>query len=160
MAQASSPTPAKQVNIIQALNWALDDAMAAHPEVMVFGEEVADPEGGGIMKVTAGLSSKYGDRVRSTPISEMGFIGAAVGAAVAGMRPVAEIMLMNFVSVCMDQIVNHAAKIRFMSGGQTSVPLTIRTATGAGGGFAGQHSDMLEAWLAHTPGLKVAVPSS
>jgi acetoin:2,6-dichlorophenolindophenol oxidoreductase subunit beta len=160
MAQASSPTPAKQINIIQALNWALDDAMAAHPEVMVFGEEVADPEGGGIMKVTAGLSSKYGDRVRSTPISEMGFIGAAVGAAVAGMRPVAEIMLMNFVSVCMDQITNHAAKLRFMSGGQTHVPMVIRTMTGSGFQTGGQHSDFLEAWFCHTPGLKVVMPST
>ena len=111
--------------------------------------------------MTKGLSTKYGDhRVRTTPISEEAIVGAAVGAALAGMRPVAEIMLMNFVTVAMDQIVNHAAKLRFMSGGQTSVPITIRTRTGAGGGTAGQHSDMLEAWFAHVAGMKVVVPSS
>jgi pyruvate dehydrogenase E1 component beta subunit len=134
--------------------------MAQNPDVILFGEEVADPEGGGIMKVTAGLSTKYGDRVRSTPISEMGFIGAAVGAAVAGLRPVAEIMLMNFVAVCMDQITNHAAKLRFMSGGQTHVPMVIRTMTGSGFQTGGQHSDFLEAWFCHTPGLKVVMPSN
>jgi pyruvate dehydrogenase E1 component beta subunit len=149
-----------QVNTIQALNWALDDALARDPRVIVFGEEVADPEGGGILKVTAGLSSKYGERVRSTPISEMGFVGAAVGAAVAGMRPVAEIMLMNFVAVCMDQITNHAAKLRFMSGGQTHVPMVIRTMTGTGFQQGGQHADFLEAWFCHTPGIKVAMPSN
>jgi pyruvate dehydrogenase E1 component beta subunit len=98
--------------------------------------------------------------VRTTPISEQAILGAAVGAALAGMRPVAEIMLMNFVTVAMDQIVNHAAKLRFMSGGQTGVPITIRTRTGAGAGTAGQHSDMLEAWFAHVAGIKVVVPST
>ncbi|HJY19416.1 MAG TPA: transketolase C-terminal domain-containing protein, partial [Xanthobacteraceae bacterium] len=108
-----------------------------------------------------GLSTKYGaHRVRTTPISEQAILGAAVGAALAGMRPVAEIMLMNFVTVAMDQIVNHAAKLRFMSGGQTGVPITIRTRTGAGAGTAGQHSDMLEAWFAHVAGIKVVVPST
>jgi acetoin:2,6-dichlorophenolindophenol oxidoreductase subunit beta len=150
-----------QVNTIQAINWALDDAMAKHANVILFGEEVADPEGGGVVKVTQGLSTKYGpSRVRSTPISEMGFIGTAVGAAIAGMRPVAEIMLMNFVAVCMDQITNHAAKLRFMSGGQTHVPLVIRTMTGTGFQQGGQHSDFLEAWFCHTPGIKVAMPSN
>jgi len=149
-----------QVNTIQALNWALDDAMAADPSVILFGEEMADPEGGGIMKVSAGLSTKYGGRVRSTPISEMAFTGAAVGAAIVGMRPVVEIMLMNFVAVCMDQITNHAAKLRFMSGGQTHVPMVIRTMTGSGFQTGGQHSDFLEAWLCHTPGIKVAMPSN
>jgi acetoin:2,6-dichlorophenolindophenol oxidoreductase subunit beta len=154
-------TDAKQVNTIQAINWALDDAMAKDANVILFGEEVADPEGGGIVKVTQGLSTKYGpNRVRSTPISEMGFIGAAVGAAIAGLRPVAEIMLMNFVAVCMDQITNHAAKLRFMSGGQTHVPLVIRTMTGSGFQQGGQHSDFLEAWFCHTPGIKVVMPSN
>ena len=150
----------EQVNIIQAINWALDDAMAADPNVILFGEEVADPEGGGIMKVTAGLSTKYGQRVRSTPISEMAFTGAAVGAAIVGMRPVVEIMLMNFVAVCMDQITNHAAKLRFMSGGQTHVPMVIRTMTGSGFQTGGQHADFLEAWFCHTPGIKVVMPSN
>jgi acetoin:2,6-dichlorophenolindophenol oxidoreductase subunit beta len=149
-----------QINTIQALNWALDDAMAADENVVIFGEEIADPEGGGIMKVSAGLSTKYGARVRSTPISEMGFTGAAVGAAIAGIRPVIEIMLMNFVAVCMDQITNHAAKLRFMSGGQTHVPLVIRTMTGSGFQTGGQHADFLEAWFCHTPGIKVVMPSN
>lgn len=150
-----------KINTIQALNWALDDAMAKDSNVILFGEEVADPEGGGIAKITKGLSTKYGgSRVRSTPISEAGFIGAAVGAAIVGMRPVAEIMLMNFVAVCMDQITNHAAKLRFMSGGQTHVPMVIRTMTGSGFGQGGQHSDFLEAWFCHTPGIKVAMPSN
>ena len=149
-----------KVNIIQAINWALHDAMEADVNVIAFGEEVADPEGGGIVGVTAGLSGKFGDRVRSTPISEMGFIGAAVGAAMVGMRPVAEVMLMNFTAVCMDQISNHAAKLRFMSGGQTHVPMVIRMMTGAGFGTGGQHSDFLEAWFCHTPGLKVVMPSN
>jgi pyruvate dehydrogenase E1 component beta subunit len=151
----------EQINTVQAINWALDDALAKYPEVILFGEEVADPEGGGVVKVTQGLSTKYGpNRVRSTPISETGFVGAAVGAAIAGMRPVAEIMLMNFVAVCMDQITNHAAKLRFMSGGQTHVPLVLRTMTGTGFQQGGQHSDFLEAWFCHTPGIKVAMPSN
>src|ERR1700733_13829583 len=144
-----------------ATNIALDEALAADPSVLVFGEDVADDQGGGIVHATRGLSTKYGrTRVRSTPISEQAIMGAAVGAAIAGMRPVAEIMLMNFITVAMDQLVNHAAKIRFMSGGQTAVPLTVRTMTGAGFGGGGQHSDMLEAWLAHVPGLKVVGPSN
>lgn len=151
----------EKITFAQAINMALDEAMAADPEVLLFGEDVADREGGGVFKASKGLSTKYGAaRVRSTPISEQAIIGAAVGAALAGMRPVAEIMLMNFTTVAMDQIVNHAAKIRFMSGGQTAVPLTIRTATGAGTGNGGQHSDMLEAWFAHTAGLKVVTASN
>jgi len=149
-----------KTNIIQALNWALHDAMKEDPEVVVFGEDVADEEGGGVLKITQGLSTQYGSRVRSTPISEMGFVGAAVGAAVVGIKPVVEIMLMNFVSVCMDQITNHAAKLRFMSGGQTHVPMVIRTMTGAGMQNGGQHSDFLEAWFCHTPGIKVVMPSN
>jgi len=151
----------QNINAVQSINWALDDAMARDGRVILFGEEVADPEGGGIVKVTQGLSTKYGaSRVRSTPISEMGFVGAAVGAAIAGLRPVVEIMLMNFVGVCMDQISNHAAKLRFMSGGQTHVPLVIRTMTGSGFQNGGQHSDFLEAWFCHTPGMKVVMPSN
>ncbi len=148
------------VNMIQSLNWALHDAMEADDSVIIFGEEIADPEGGGIVKISQGLSTKYGSRVRSTPISEMGFMGAAVGAAVVGFKPVVEIMLMNFVAVCMDQITNHAAKLRFMSGGQTHVPMVIRTMTGSGFQNGGQHSDFLEAWFCHTPGIKVVMPSN
>lgn len=150
-----------QITFAQASNLALDEALAADPKVFLLGEDIGDREGGGVAKVTAGLSTKHGaHRVRSTPISEQAIAGAAVGAALAGMRPVAEIMLANFLSVAMDQIVNHAAKIRFMSGGQTGVPLTIRTMTGAGMSSGGQHSDMPEAWFAHVPGLKVVTGSS
>jgi len=145
----------------QASNMAMDEAMAADERVIILGEDVADDQGGGVWKATLGLSAKYGtQRVRSTPIAEQAIVGAAVGAALLGYRPVAEIMLMNFITVGMDQLVNHAAKLRFMSGGQSSVPLTIRTASGPGRGFGGQHSDMLEAWFAHVPGLKVVTASS
>ncbi|MCM2459381.1 alpha-ketoacid dehydrogenase subunit beta [Pseudomonas sp. CG7] len=150
-----------KMNTIQAVNLALDDAMAADVNVIVLGEDVGDKEEGGIVGVTRGLSTKYGDsRVRSTPISEQAIIGAAIGASIVGMRPVAEIMLMNFTTVAMDMIVNHAAKLRFMSGGQTHVPMVIRTMTGAGFGTGGQHADYLEAWFAHTAGIKVVAPSS
>lgn len=154
-------TKAKKITLSQAINQAMDEAMGLDPQVLVLGEDVADREGGGVFKVTAGLSTKYGDvRVRSTPIAEQSIIGAAIGAALAGKRPIAEIMLMNFMSVAMDQIVNHAAKLRFMTGGQTHVPLTIRTTTGAGLSLGGQHSDYLEAWFAHTAGLRVVAPSN
>lgn len=149
------------MNTIQAVNLALDEAMGLDANVIVLGEDVADGQEGGIVGVTKGLSSKYGvSRVRSTPISEQAIIGAAIGASIVGMRPVAEIMLMNFTAVAMDMIVNHAAKLRFMSGGQTHVPITIRTMTGAGFGTGGQHADYLEAWFAHTAGIKVVAPSS
>lgn len=149
------------INTPQAVNMALDDAMAEDSNVFILGEDVADPEGGNVAGVLRGLSTKYGeDRVRSTPISEQAIMGAAIGAAIVGMRPVAEIMLMNFTTVAMDMIVNHAAKLRFMSGGQTHVPLTIRTMTGAGFGTGGQHGDYVEAWFAHTAGIKVVAPSS
>jgi acetoin:2,6-dichlorophenolindophenol oxidoreductase subunit beta len=153
--------PADSITMLQAVNLALRDAMAEDANVIVFGEDVADKEGGGVVLATKGLSSEFGEaRVRSTPIAEQAIIGAAIGASMVGMRPVAEIMLMNFTTVAMDMIVNHAAKLRFMSGGQTSVPITIRTMTGAGFSNGGQHSDFLEAWFAHTAGLKVVIPSS
>jgi acetoin:2,6-dichlorophenolindophenol oxidoreductase subunit beta len=152
---------AQTMSFTDAYRMALDEALESDPNVLLLGEDIGDKEGGGVFKVTKGLSTKYGaHRVRTTPISEQAILGAAVGAALAGMRPVAEIMLMNFVTVAMDQIVNHAAKLRFMSGGQTGVPITIRTRTGAGAGTAGQHSDMLEAWFAHVAGMKVVVPST
>lgn len=150
----------KQMSILEALNTALADAMEADPKVLVLGEDVADPEGGGVSGVTAGLSTRFGEhRVRSTPISEQAIIGAAIGASLVGYKPVAEIMLMNFTTVAMDMIYNHAAKLRYMSGGQTNVPIVIRTMTGAGFSTAGQHSDFLEAWFAHSAGLKVVAPS-
>lgn len=150
-----------KMTMVAAINRALNEAMAADEGVIILGEDVAAKQGGGVFKVTSGLTEKYGEnRVRATPISEQAIMGACVGAALTGMRPVAEIMLMNFLTVAMDQLVNHAAKIRFMSGGQTSVPLVVRTTTGVGVGFGGQHSDMLEAWFAHVPGLKIVTPSN
>jgi acetoin:2,6-dichlorophenolindophenol oxidoreductase subunit beta len=156
-----SPAPKlAQTTIVQELNSALHAAMEFDDSVIVLGEDVADAQGGGVVKVTQGLSTKFGvARVRSTPISEQAIIGAAIGAAIVGMRPVAEIMLMNFTTVAMDMIVNHAAKLRYMSGSQTHVPLTIRTMTGVGFATGGQHADMLEAWFSHTAGLKVVAPS-
>lgn len=149
------------LNTIQAVNLALHDALKADPKLLVLGEDVADREEGGVVGVTKGLSTAFGDdRVKSTPISEQAIIGAAIGASLGGYRVVAEIMLMNFTTVAMDMIVNHAAKLRFMSGGQTHVPIVIRTMTGAGFGTGGQHGDYLEAWFAHTPGIKVVAPSN
>jgi pyruvate/2-oxoglutarate/acetoin dehydrogenase E1 component len=160
MNSTSSIEP-KLITFTEAYSRALHDSMEADPCVIMLGEDIADEEGGGVFKVTKGLSTKFGhQRVRTTPISEQAIVGAAIGASLAGMRPIAEIMLMNFITVAMDQIVNHAAKLRFMSGGQTHVPITIRTRTGAGAGTAGQHSDMLEAWFAHVSGMKVVIPST
>jgi acetoin:2,6-dichlorophenolindophenol oxidoreductase subunit beta len=153
-------TATKPVLMAAALNDALDIAMGLDETVFLLGEDIAEPSGG-VYKVTKGLSTKYGThRVRKTPISEAAIIGAAVGAAIAGFRPVAEIMIMDFLAVCLDQVSNHAGKIRYMSGGQTTVPLVIRTSAGAGMGFGAQHSEMLEAWAVHTPGIKVVVPST
>lgn len=145
----------------QAISAALFQAMEEDAKVLVFGEDVADREGGGVMGTTRGLSAKFGNmRVRSTPIAEQSIIGAAIGAAMSGYKPVAEIMLMNFITVAMDMVFNHAAKLRFMSGGQSQVPITIRTLTGAGWQTAGQHCDHLEGWFCHTAGIKVVAPSN
>jgi pyruvate/2-oxoglutarate/acetoin dehydrogenase E1 component len=143
-----------------ALNQALDQEMERDERVFLIGEDIPDPTGGPF-GVTKGLSTKYGlDRVLDSPISEQAITGAATGAAMAGMRPVAEIMICDFLGVCMDQLANHAAKLRFMSGGATTVPMVVRTLASGGINFGGQHSQMLEAWLLHTPGLKVCVPSN
>src|SRR6202162_5051960 len=158
---AQPGTGVRKVTFGEACRLALAEAMEADSSVFLLGEDIGDAEGGGTFKVTKGLSTRFGtDRVRSTPISEQAIVGAAIGAAIAGMRPVAEIMLMNFTTVAMDMIVNHAAKLRFMSGGQTHVPLVLRTMTGAGMGSGGQHSDYFEAWFAHVPGIKVVAPSN
>ena len=154
-------TKVKPVTILQAINNAIADAMEADDTILVLGEDVADPEDGGVCGVTKGLSTRFGDkRVRSTPIAEQAIIGAAIGASLVGYKPIAEIMLMNFTTVAMDMIVNHAAKLRFMSGGQTHVPIVIRTMTGTGFASGGQHCDYLEAWFAHTAGMKVVAPSN
>ena len=158
---SDTATKTKPVTILQSINTAIADAMAQDDKIIVLGEDVADPEEGGVVGVTKGLSSRFGDRrVRSTPIAEQAIIGAAIGASLVGYKPVAEIMLMNFTAVAMDMIVNHAAKLRYMSGGQTNVPIVIRTMTGTGMSTGGQHSDYLEAWFAHTAGMKVVAPSN
>jgi pyruvate/2-oxoglutarate/acetoin dehydrogenase E1 component len=156
-----APTKERQTTVLEALNQALHDAFADDPKVVALGEDIADPEEGGVVGVTKGLSTKFGEaRVRTTPISEQAIIGAAIGVSLAGYKPVAEIMLMNFTTVAMDMIINHAAKLRYMSGGQTNVPIVIRTMTGAGFSTGGQHSDYLEAWFAHTAGMKVVAAST
>jgi pyruvate dehydrogenase E1 component beta subunit len=161
VASAEPVAKVKPMTIVKAINSAIADAMAADEMVVVLGEDVADPEEGGICGVTKGLSTRFGDtRVRSTPISEQAIIGAAIGASLIGYKPVAEIMLMNFTTVAMDMLVNHAAKLRYMSGGQTHVPIVVRTMTGTGFSTGGQHSDYLEAWFAHTAGMKVVAPSN
>ncbi len=149
------------INFNQAVNQALDQALANDPAVLLMGEDIADPAGG-VGKITLGLSTKHGtDRVIATPISEQAIIGSAIGSAMAGFKPVPEIMINDFLMVCMDQVANHAAKLRYMSGGRTSVPLTIRSVNaGNVGRFGSQHSQSLETWLAHIPGMKVVVPSN
>jgi 2-oxoisovalerate dehydrogenase E1 component len=160
-APAPLPKTDRQILFAQAVNEALAIALEQDPKVFLMGEDIADPAGG-VLKVTAGLSSRFGlDRVRPTPIAETGIVGAAIGAAMAGLRPVPEIMINDFLMVAMDQVANHASKLRYMSGGRTNVPLTIRTVTaGFVGSFGAQHSQSLEGWLAHSPGLKIAYPST
>jgi pyruvate dehydrogenase E1 component beta subunit len=143
----------------EAITKALGDALRADENVVLFGEDVA--VAGGVFKVTPGLYDEFGPlRVRDTPISEQAFIGAALGAAITGLRPVAELMFADFIPVAMDQIVNQIAKYRYMSGGQFVVPLTIRAAQGAGAGFGTQHSQCVESWLMNMPGLKIVVPGT
>ena len=155
------PTSGRKITFGQAVTEAMDIALASDPAVFLLGEDIEDPAGG-IVKATYGLSTKHGrERVRGTPISEQAIVGAAIGASLAGMKPVAEIMINDFAMVCMDQIANHAAKLRYMSGGRTSVPITLRMLTaGKVGSFGAQHSQSLEAWFAHTPGLKFVAPSN
>lgn len=143
----------------QAIKDCLGQEMRRDDTVFVMGEDVA--EQGGIFGCTRGLLEEFGkDRVRNTPISESGFVGAGIGAACAGMRPVAELMYMDFVYVCMDQLLNQAAKIRYMFGGNAKVPLVVRGQQGIGRGNAGQHSQSVEALFMHIPGMKVVCPSS
>jgi len=148
-----------EMRFSQAINKALDDAMQVDPSVVLFGEDVAAP--GGPFAVTRGLHAKFGElRVRDTPISEAAIAGAAVGAALSGLRPVVEIMFMDFMTFAMDAIVNQAAKAHFMFGGRCAVPMVVRTPHGGGLNAGPQHSQCLEAWFAHVPGLKVVVPSN
>jgi acetoin:2,6-dichlorophenolindophenol oxidoreductase subunit beta len=153
----------------EAINEALRLEMRRDPRVIIMGEDVAGGMGaageqdawGGVLGVTKGLISEFGsERVRDTPISESAFIGAAVGAAATGLRPVAELMFIDFAGVCLDQILNQAAKLRYMFGGKATVPLVIRTMYGAGLRAASQHSQSLYPIFTHIPGLKVVIPSS
>jgi pyruvate/2-oxoglutarate/acetoin dehydrogenase E1 component len=149
----------REITFVEALNEALMQEMERDPNVIVMGEDVGVY--GGIFGVTKGLLQKFGpDRVIDTPISEAGFIGAAVGAAAAGLRPVVELMFVDFFGVCMDQIYNQAAKMRYMFGGKIKIPVTIRTTIGGGLSAAAQHSQVLYSIFAHVPGLKVVVPST
>jgi pyruvate dehydrogenase E1 component beta subunit len=148
----------KEMTMREALNLALDQALQADERVFLLGEDIADPGASG---PTAGLSTKYGhDRVLDTPISEAAIVGAAIGAAIDGMRPVAEIMIMDFIGIAADQLINNAAKLRFMTAGRTTAPITIRTQVYAGLATGATHSQSLEAWFMHIPGMKVIVPST
>src|ERR1700755_2680916 len=142
-----------------AVRQALAEAMRKDKDVFIMGEDIA--EMGGSMGVTQGLYEEFGvERVRNTPISEMAIVGAGIGAAMQGMRPVVEVMYEDFLTVSMEQIVNQAAKHRYMSGGQLKVPLTIRTQGGAGWSPGAQHAQQVEAWFVHVPGLKVVFAST
>jgi pyruvate/2-oxoglutarate/acetoin dehydrogenase E1 component len=150
---------ATEMRYVQAVAQALRDSLEADERVMVLGEDIA--AAGGSFKATRGLLETFGpQRVLDTPISEASIVSAAVGAALTGMRPVVEIMFMDFITLAMDALVNQAAKARFMFGGQGSVPMVLRTPHGGGLSAGPQHSQCLEAWLAHVPGLKVVCPST
>ncbi len=143
----------------EALRAALRDALRRDPRVFLMGEDVG--RYGGSYAVSKGLLEEFGpERIRDTPLSEATFVGAGIGAAMAGMRPIVEVMTVNFSMLCLDQIVNNAATLRHMSGGQVSVPLVLRMATGAGRQVAAQHSHSLEGWYAHVPGLTVVAPAT
>jgi pyruvate/2-oxoglutarate/acetoin dehydrogenase E1 component len=147
----------REINYVEALNEALHEEMENDKKVIVLGEDV---ELAYVFGVTKGLKDKFGGgRVRDTPISELGFVGAAVGAAMAGYRPVVEIMFMDFIMLAMDPLVNQAAKLHYMVGGQLSIPLVVRTPGGGGVQYGPTHSQVLEAWFMQVPGLKVACPS-
>jgi pyruvate dehydrogenase E1 component beta subunit len=143
----------------QAIVQALADELEADESVFVLGEDVG--AAGGVFKTTDGLFERFGPmRVLDTPISEQAIIGTAIGAAVRGLRPVAEVMFADFAGVCFDQIANELAKYRYMTAGQVSVPVTIRLANGAGSGFGAQHSQSVENWFLNVPGLKICVPAT
>ncbi|SEL11933.1 pyruvate dehydrogenase E1 component beta subunit [Carnobacterium iners] len=149
----------REITYLAAINEALDEALASDERVFLMGEDIALY--GGSFGATKGLVQKYGaERIRNTPISESALAGAAVGSAMTGMRPIIEIQFSDFITIALDQIVNQAAKIHYMYGGKVSVPMVIRTAAGSGTGHAAQHSQSLENWTAHIPGLKVVQPST
>jgi acetoin:2,6-dichlorophenolindophenol oxidoreductase subunit beta len=159
---------ARKLSVKSAINEALDQEMARDPTVIVMGEDIVGGTGsngeidawGGALGVTKGLYAKHGDRMMDTPLSESAYIGAAIGAATCGLRPVAELMFVDFMGVCLDQIYNQAAKFRYMFGGKAETPLVIRAMCGAGFRAAAQHSQMLTPIFTHIPGLKVVCPSN
>ena len=161
-AAATSPAPeitTHRVTYREALRMGLREALQRDPRVFLMGEDVA--RYGGAYAVSKGLADEFGpDRVRDTPLSESGFVGAGIGAALGGARPIVEVMTVNFCLLALDQIVNNAATVRHMSGGQFSVPLVVRMATGAGRQLAAQHAHSLEGWLAHIPGLRIVAPAT
>lgn len=158
-ADTATPTATGPVRYIDALNQGMADALAEDERVVLIGIDVG--AGGGIFTVTRGLFDRFGsERVLDTPISEMGYVGAAVGAAMTGLRPIVEIMFMDFVTVCLDPIINQAAKLPYMTAGALTVPIVFRTQTGAGRSAGSQHSQSLEAMFAHVPGLKVVMPAT
>lgn len=149
--------PVIEVTMRDAYNKALHMAFSEDERVLMLGEDIADPASG-VTGITKGLSTAFGERCRSTPIAEQAIFGSCVGAALAGMKPIGELLMMDFLPVAMDMMVNHAAKARYMTGGQLNVPMTMMTLVGTGNGA--QHSHSTEAWLMHTPGLKVVYPSN
>ena len=149
----------RELTFAQAIREALDEEMARDDRIFILGEDVG--AWGGVFRTTETLFQKYGgDRVIDTPLSEEGFVGLSVGAAMTGMHPVPEIMFGDFITLVMDQIVNQAAKMRYMTGGQVQVPITIRATMGGGRSSGAQHSQSWHAWFAHVPGLKVVLPST
>ncbi len=150
---------ARELTYSQALREALTEEMTRDPNILLMGEDIGVY--GGVFKVTEGLMAKFGpERVRETPISEAGFVGMGVGLAMTGKRPVCELMFMDFAFVASDQIFNQAAKMRYMSGGRVKMPLLIRTQQGGGRGNGAQHSQCLETFFTHIPGLKVVLPAT
>ena len=158
--QGAAPAgEATEMSYSDAVREALTIAMTEDERVFILGEDIGIY--GGAFGVTKGMLEKFGaERIRDTPISELGIVGAAVGAAMCGMRPVVEIQFSDFTNQAMDQIVNQAAKIHFMLGGAAHVPMVLRAPSGSGTGAAAQHSQSLEAWFAHVPGLKVVLPAT
>ncbi len=153
------PNATREITYAQAIREAMAEELRRDPSVFFMGEDVGAY--GGAFGVSAGMLAEFGaDRIRDTPISEAAIMGAAVGAAMTGMRPVIEIMFSDFVSCCFDGLCNQAAKTRYMFGGQTAMPLVVRAPAGSGTGAAGQHSQSPEAWICNVPGLKVVVPST
>ena len=149
----------RKITYAEAINETLKEIMRKDERIFIMGEDIG--RYGGVFQVTKGLMDEFSEeRVIDTPISEGGFVGAGIGAALTGMRPIVEIMFIDFATLAMDQIVNQAAKIHYMFGGKAKVPLVFRTAIGAGRSAAAQHSQSLYAWFVHAPGLKVALPSS